>query len=103
LNRSLFEPFITKVLRTRFQIVDLSSSNDYRLVGEKSLKTVYLYPLSSIDAQKQFEDVFLTLTHREKPIVREEKRRKVLVLIVFDSERRFDSVWVAKSACCSVC
>lgn len=69
LNRPLFEPFITGVLRTRFKIVDLSSSNDYRLVGQKSLKSVHLFPLSSADAKRQFEEAFLSLTHKEKPQV----------------------------------
>ncbi len=70
LNRPLFEPFITDVLRTRFKIVDLSSSNDYRLVGQKSLKTVHLYPLSSDEAKKEFDGAFTALTHGERPIVR---------------------------------
>ncbi len=67
LNRPLFEPFIANVLRKHFLIIDLSSSNDYRLVGEKSLSTVYLHPLSDPAAQQQFNDAFLSLTHRETP------------------------------------
>ncbi len=67
LNRPLFEPFIANVLRRHFEIVDLSSSNDYRLVGEQSLRAVYLHPLSSPDAQQRFEEAFAALTHREPP------------------------------------
>jgi predicted ATPase len=67
LNRPLFEPFIANVLRRHFEVVDLSSSNDYRLVGEQSLRAVYLHPLSSPEAQQRFDETFASLTHREQP------------------------------------
>ena len=63
LNRPLFEPFISNVLEKQFEIVDLTSSKDYRLVGEKSPKSVYLYPLSSEEAVRRFQETFKQLTH----------------------------------------
>lgn len=42
LSRPLFEPFITGVLEKHFEVVNLSSSTDYRLVGAAGSMKVYL-------------------------------------------------------------
>ncbi len=41
LNRPLFEPFVD-MLHERFEVVDLSSNHDYRLIGAAGPMKVYL-------------------------------------------------------------
>lgn len=64
LNRPLFLPFIHSVLRKEFVVLDLSSGKDYRLTGEKSLKSVYLYPINEENTQKIME-TFKSLVHSD--------------------------------------
>lgn len=44
--------------------MNLSSGNDYRLTGQKALKSVYLVPLNEANHQ-EIQRVFASLSHSE--------------------------------------
>lgn len=69
LNRPLFMPFVTHVLRQRFHVVNLSSGHDYRLVGEKGPRQVFLWPHTDPKKKADFAETFHQLTHGETPLL----------------------------------
>lgn len=71
LNRPLFVPFIDNVLMKRFQIIDLSSGNDYRMVGKKSSRRVYMFPFADPLVAQEFVGMFEELTKGQTPRTKE--------------------------------
>lgn len=58
LNRPLFVPFITNILEKHFEVVDLSSDNDYRMSAVKASEQLYFWPQSNPKIYSQFLQYF---------------------------------------------